>query len=79
VLVCDIGLPDIDGYALMKRVRELERARGRRAVPSVALTGFASEEERQRAASVGYQIHVSKPVEPDRLVNVIAEVVARPA
>ena len=79
VLVCDIGLPDIDGYALMMRVREMERARGRRAVPSVALTGFATEEERQRAASVGYQIHVSKPVEPDRLVNVIAEVVARRA
>ena len=75
VLVCDIGLPDIDGYALLQRVREMERARGRRAVPSVALTGFASEEERQRAASVGYQIHVSKPVEPDRLVKVIADVI----
>ena len=75
VLVCDIGLPDIDGYALLQRVREMERARGRRAVPSVALTGFATEEERQRAASVGYQIHVSKPVEPDRLVKVIAEVI----
>ena len=79
VLVCDIGLPDIDGYALLQRVCEMERTRGRRAVPSVALTGFASEEERQRAASVGYQIHVSKPVEPDRLVKVIAEVVARAA
>jgi PAS domain S-box-containing protein len=63
VLVCDIGLPDIDGYALMERLRAMERARGRRYVPSVALTGFATEEERQRAASVGYQTHVSKPVE----------------
>jgi PAS domain S-box-containing protein len=79
VLVCDIGLPDIDGYALLRRIREMERAHGRRAVPSVALTGFATEEERQRAASVGYQIHVSKPVEPDRLVRVIADVVAHPA
>jgi len=78
VLVCDIGLPGIDGYALMQRVREMERARGRRFVPSVALTAFASEEERQRAVSVGYHIHVSKPVEPDRLVEAIAQVVARP-
>jgi len=77
VLVCDIGLPDIDGYALMERLRAMERARGRRYVPSVALTGFATEEERQRAASVGYQTHVSKPVEPDRLVQVIAQFVAR--
>ncbi len=77
VLVCDIGLPDMDGYTLMRRVREMERARGRRVVPSVALTAFASEEERQRAVSAGYQIHVSKPVEPDRLVEAIARV-ARP-
>jgi CheY-like chemotaxis protein len=75
VLVCDIGLPDIDGYALLQRVRELEQASGRRAVPSIALTGFATEEERQRATSVGYRLHVSKPVEPDRLVRVIADVV----
>jgi PAS domain S-box-containing protein len=78
VLVCDIGLPDIDGYALMQRVRDLERARGRRFVPSVALTAFASEEERQRAVSVGYQVHVSKPVEPERLVEAVAEVLAGP-
>jgi CheY-like chemotaxis protein len=78
VLVCDIGLPDIDGYALMQRVRDLERAQGRRFVPSVALTAFASDEERQRAVSVGYHVHVSKPVEPDRLVEAVAQVLALP-
>jgi PAS domain S-box-containing protein len=77
VLVCDIGLPDMDGYALLKRVREMERARGGRVVPSVALSAFATAEERQRAASVGFQLHVNKPVEPDRLVQLIADVVAR--
>jgi PAS domain S-box-containing protein len=76
VLVCDIGLPDIDGYALMERVRDLERTHGRRFVPSVALTAFASEEERQRAVAVGYQVHVSKPVEPERLVEAVAQVLA---
>jgi CheY-like chemotaxis protein len=76
VLVCDIGLPGIDGYTLMQRVREMERARGRRFVPSVALTAFASEEERQRAVSVGYHVHVSKPVAPDRLVEAVAQVLA---
>src|SRR5262249_15591779 len=77
VLICDIGLPDIDGYALMTRVREMERARGRPAVPSVALTGFSGEGERLRATSAGYQIHISKPVEPDALVKTIADIVFR--
>jgi CheY-like chemotaxis protein len=77
VLICDIGLPDIDGYALMTRVRQMERARGRPPVPSVALTGFAGEGERVRATSVGYQAHISKPVEPDTLVNIIADIVFR--
>ena len=77
VLVCDIGLPDIDGYTLIQRVRDMERERGRRFVPSVALTAFATEEERLRAVSVGYQVHVSKPVEPDRLVEAVAQVLAR--
>jgi CheY-like chemotaxis protein len=77
VLVCDIGLPDLDGYALMTRVRQMERARGRPPVPSVALTGFAGDDERVRATSAGYQMHITKPVEPDTLVSSIANLVLR--
>ena len=77
VLICDIGLPDIDGYALITRVRQMERAHGRPPVPGVALTGFAGEEERERARSAGYQIHISKPFEPDTLVGTVADLVFR--
>lgn len=77
VLVCDIGLPDIDGHAFMTRVRQMERARGRSSVPCVALTGVAQEEERQLARSAGYETHISKPVEPDTLVKTVAGLVFR--
>jgi PAS domain S-box-containing protein len=77
VLICDIGLPDIDGYALITRVRQMERAHARPPVPGVALTGFAGEEERERARSAGYQIHISKPFEPDTLVGTVADLVFR--
>jgi len=77
VLICDIGLPDIDGYALMTHVRQMERARGYPPTPSVALTGFAGEGERVRAASAGYHVHITKPVEPDTLVKIIADIVFR--
>jgi CheY-like chemotaxis protein len=77
VLICDIGLPDIDGYAFMTRVRQMERAGGRPPVPSIALTGFVEEGERVRATSAGYQIHITKPVEPDALVKTVADIVFR--
>ncbi|HEX8189396.1 MAG TPA: response regulator, partial [Pyrinomonadaceae bacterium] len=74
VLVSDIGMPVVDGYALIGRVRELAAARARR-TPSVALTAYASEEDRRRALAAGFDAHVSKPVEPAELVSVIAGLV----
>jgi CheY-like chemotaxis protein len=67
VLVADIGMPDEDGYALLRQVR----ARGLR-LPAVALTAFGRTEDRLRALSAGFQMHVAKPVEPDELVMVLA-------
>jgi PAS domain S-box-containing protein len=71
ILVSDIGLPDIDGYDLMQRVRRLE-AKNCGAIPAVALTAYARTEDRMRAFRAGYQAHLAKPVEPAELVATIA-------
>lgn len=78
VLISDIGMPGEDGYSLIRKVRALEPERGGR-IPAVALTGYAGPEERVRLLSAGYQIHVTKPVELDELVIVIAGLAGRTA
>jgi PAS domain S-box-containing protein len=76
VLVTDLGLPDEDGYSLLRRLREWERERGI-FIPAVALTAYGRFEDRMRALKAGFQMHVSKPVEPDELAVVIASVAGR--
>jgi signal transduction histidine kinase/ActR/RegA family two-component response regulator len=76
VLVSDIGMPDVDGYELLRRVRALGPSRGGR-LPAIALTAFARSEDRTRALRAGYLVHVSKPVEPSELVATVASVVGR--
>jgi len=71
VLVSDLSMPGDDGYALLQRVRALGLDREGR-LPAVALTAFARAEDRARALAVGYAVHVSKPVEPNALVEVVA-------
>jgi signal transduction histidine kinase/CheY-like chemotaxis protein len=75
VIVSDIGMPGRDGYALMRDVRSLPAARGGK-TPAVALTAFARSEDRTRAMQAGYQVHVSKPIEPDELVATVQALVA---
>ena len=76
LLISDIGMPGVDGYELMRRVRGLPPERGGR-VPAVALTAYARAEDRLRALRAGYQTHVAKPVEPDELIAVVASLSAR--
>jgi CheY-like chemotaxis protein len=76
VLVSDIGMPDVDGYELLTRVRALGPARGGR-LPAIALTAFARSEDRTRALHAGFLVHVSKPVKPSELVATAASVVGR--
>ncbi|HYD58358.1 MAG TPA: PAS domain S-box protein [Burkholderiales bacterium] len=74
VLVCDIGMPEVDGYELLKRIRSDGDLRG---IPAIALTAFARSEDRTRALRAGFQFHLAKPVEPAELVATAASVAGR--
>jgi signal transduction histidine kinase/DNA-binding response OmpR family regulator len=69
LVISDIGMPDEDGYTLIRKVRQLEPARGGR-TPAIALTAYARREDREHALAAGYQQHLVKPVDPLRLVEV---------
>ncbi|HEU4620156.1 MAG TPA: PAS domain S-box protein [Gammaproteobacteria bacterium] len=70
-LVSDIGLPDVDGYEFLQRIRRLDvRASG--GMPAIALTAYVRAEDRKAAFQAGYQAHLSKPVEPNELLETIA-------
>jgi CheY-like chemotaxis protein len=71
VLVSDIGMPQEDGYQLIRKVRELLPDQGGM-IPAVALTAYARAEDRKRVLLSGYQMHIAKPVEPSELVAVVA-------
>lgn len=70
VLVSDIGMPGEDGYALIRKVREREEKQ-QQILPAIALTAYAMESDREKALDAGFQMHVTKPVDPDRLVRAI--------
>jgi PAS domain S-box-containing protein len=71
VMICDIGMPDMDGYDFIRRARDEERQSGRK-IPAIALTAFARIEDRVKALAAGYQMHVAKPVEPGELLTIVA-------
>jgi signal transduction histidine kinase len=76
LLVSDIGMPVEDGYALIKKLRKL-RSKLAREIPAVALTAYATDDDRSRALSAGFQMHVAKPIEPEALVRSIAGAAGR--
>jgi PAS domain S-box-containing protein len=76
VLISDIGMPDVDGYELIKKVRALPAERGGK-VPAIALTAYARTEDRMHALRAGYQMHVPKPVELAELAAVTASLARR--
>jgi signal transduction histidine kinase len=76
VLVSDIGMPEVDGYELIRAVRLLPANDGGQ-TPALALTAFARSEDRQRALLAGYQAHVAKPIEPSELITTIASLAGR--
>ena len=76
VLVSDLGMPEQDGYELIRKVRETESGDTAR-IPALALTAHAKAEDRVRALAGGYQVHLSKPVEPAEFVLVVANLAGR--
>jgi CheY-like chemotaxis protein len=77
VIVSDIGLPGLDGFAFLEEVRRREEARGGAPVPAIALTAFDDTAHIARAGSAGYQQHLAKPVDTDRLLLAVAEATGR--
>ena len=71
VLVSDLGMPGVDGFELLARVRALDQAHGGN-TPAIALTAFAHSEDRRRALEAGFWAHVAKPVEPAELIATVA-------
>jgi signal transduction histidine kinase len=68
VIISDISMPEVDGYDLLERLRGLP---GLEAVPAIALTGYASDDDRDRALAAGFAAHIAKPVTPDELLGLV--------
>lgn len=71
VLISDIGMPNVDGYMLLKQIRTLMPELGGQ-VPAIALTAYAGEYNQQQTLAAGFQLHIAKPVEPEALVTAVA-------
>jgi len=76
VLISDIGMPEEDGYVLIRRIRSLTEAEGGQ-IPAIALTAYARLEDRDKALLSGFQLHFPKPINPLDLVLVVANLVGR--
>jgi PAS domain S-box-containing protein len=76
LLISDIGMPDEDGYELIRKLRSAPPDRGG-LIPAIALTGYASRKDRERALAAGYQQHMAKPVEQADMIAAIAALVGR--
>ncbi|ARV58591.1 histidine kinase [Nostocales cyanobacterium HT-58-2] len=72
LLLCDIGMPEMDGYSLIRQIRKSLPQQGG-TVPAIALTAYAGEINQQQALAAGFQMHISKPVEPEKLVQAIVQ------
>jgi PAS domain S-box-containing protein len=72
ILVSDIGMPIEDGYSLIRKIRAAESGTTKH-LPAVALTAYATEQDRNRAIEAGYDEHLTKPIDPDRFVAVLVK------
>lgn len=75
VIVSDIGMPDEDGYSLIRKVRSLA-SQELRSTPAIALTAFSGAENRELALKAGFDLHIVKPTDPEQLVSAIRSLVA---
>lgn len=70
ILLSDIGMPDVDGYMLLRQIRALPSEQGSQ-IPAIALTAYAGEIDYQQAMAAGFQQHLAKPIEPQKLIQAI--------
>ncbi|MEG4205865.1 PAS domain-containing protein [Microcoleus sp. Pol7_A1] len=75
IVVSDIGMPEMDGYMLMRHIRSLPLEQGGQ-IPAIALTAYAGEMDRQQAIAAGFQRHLAKPVDPEEVVAMIAKLLS---
>jgi CheY-like chemotaxis protein len=68
IIISDIGMPEMSGYELLKSLRRLP---GMAHIPALAITGYATEEDRERAIKAGFTAHIAKPVDPDELFELV--------
>jgi CheY-like chemotaxis protein len=71
VLLSDLGMPDEDGYSLIRKIRGLSQGA---TLPAIALSGFVSSEDRRKALDAGFHVHLAKPVKLAELLSTIASV-----
>jgi CheY-like chemotaxis protein len=76
ILVSDIGMPQVDGYTLLRQVRSLPPERGGE-IPAIALTAYAGEMNKQQALAAGFQSHLSKPIDPNLLTETVTKLIRR--
>jgi CheY-like chemotaxis protein len=76
VLVADIGMPDEDGYSLIRKIRACPSYQGG-ATPAIALTAYAGDANRKLALDAGYQKHMTKPADPNKLARTILRLARR--
>ncbi|BAU10269.1 two-component hybrid sensor and regulator [Leptolyngbya sp. NIES-3755] len=74
-IVSDIGMPEMDGYALLQQIRQIEQVQK---IPAIALTAYAGEYDQRQAISAGFNQHIPKPVDPDLLVSAICSLCSKP-
>lgn len=75
VLISDIGMPNVNGYMLMRQIRTWSPQQGGQ-IPAIALTAYAGEYNQEQALAAGFQMHIAKPVEPDTLVKAVVSLVS---
>ncbi len=74
ILISDIGMPDMDGYELLKTLREMQNSENN-AIPAIALTAYASIQDRERALNAGFNQHLSKPIDFDQFLSAVENLV----
>ncbi|MEH2219217.1 MAG: response regulator [Nostoc sp.] len=77
ILISDIGMSEQDGYTLIRKLRSLEPEKGG-CIPAIALTAYTREEDRLEALSAGFQQHLSKPIDPTKLIAMVASLLKLP-